>query len=319
MLTHFRYSPRRYSQLLSWVNNGKEVKPRGMATRERLNVNLVIENIRDRCVASHARKMNIGFAWAEFFQYILGYDDVAPLQTFISSIDRYSVDGGKSIDGAYGPRIRGRSSQIDQLTSTMHRLANDNDTREAVISIFERGDTIRSLNVPCTLSLQFLIRSDRLHMISTMRSNDIIWGLTYDTFAFTMIQELVALRIGIKVGNYYHNAGSLHVYTARDGAMVESILSERTSMLPDMMMMTDPDNIQLRDIYTLATGFVTDNGLDGYLKQVNELPPFWRTYPLLTLIWAMRKTHPSMASTMADAIYCPATRILVKRAIPKVA
>jgi thymidylate synthase len=45
-----------------------------------------------------------------------------------------------------------------------------------------------------------------------MRSNDAIWGLPYDIFLFTMLQELLACELGIEVGTYSHSVASLHLY-----------------------------------------------------------------------------------------------------------
>jgi hypothetical protein len=49
-------------------------------------------------------------------------------------------------------------------------------------------------------------------MIATMRSNDLWLGLPYDVFAFTCIQQMVAAALGVGLGWYQHQAGSLHVY-----------------------------------------------------------------------------------------------------------
>ena len=45
-----------------------------------------------------------------------------------------------------------------------------------------------------------------------MRSNDAVWGLPYDVFLFTFIQELLSVRLGVQLGTYFHFATSLHIY-----------------------------------------------------------------------------------------------------------
>jgi thymidylate synthase len=67
-------------------------------------------------------------------------------------------------------------------------------------------------DVSCACTLQFLVREGRLHAIAYMRSNDAIWGLPYDVFLFSMLQELLATELGLPLGSYYHFAGSLHLY-----------------------------------------------------------------------------------------------------------
>jgi thymidylate synthase len=51
-----------------------------------------------------------------------------------------------------------------------------------------------------------------LDMITQMRSNDAYFGLPHDVFAFTMIQEIFAVSLGVKLGSYRHVVGSLHLY-----------------------------------------------------------------------------------------------------------
>jgi hypothetical protein len=60
--------------------------------------------------------------------------------------------------------------------------------------------------------LQFLIRRNRLHTLTTMRSNDAYIGLPHDIFCFSMLQEVLARTLGVALGQYSHFVGSLHLY-----------------------------------------------------------------------------------------------------------
>lgn len=64
----------------------------------------------------------------------------------------------------------------------------------------------------CATTLQLMIRDGRLQAIATMRSNDVILGLPYDVFLFSMLQELMAVELNLEVGAYHHFVGSLHIY-----------------------------------------------------------------------------------------------------------
>jgi len=93
-------------------------------------------------------------------------------------------------------------------------LRFDPETRRAVL-VFQDPDKmfdIDSVDVACASTLQFLIRNRKLHAVCTMRSNDAIWGLPYDVFLFTMLQELLACQLGLELGDYHHCAGSMHIY-----------------------------------------------------------------------------------------------------------
>ena len=62
------------------------------------------------------------------------------------------------------------------------------------LQIFDAKDLLnfQHKDIPCTVSLQFLIRENKLHLFVNMRSNDVFLGLPHDIFCFTMIQEIIA-------------------------------------------------------------------------------------------------------------------------------
>lgn len=113
-------------------------------------------------------------------------------------------------------------------------MHSDPDSRRAVIPIYSPPDIGTDSNdIPCTTTLQFLIRSGCLNMITTMRSNDIYLGLPYDVFNFTMLQELVACRLGVKLGTYHHFVGSMHYYD-RDSEKINAIITGHSETIEDM-------------------------------------------------------------------------------------
>jgi len=90
------------------------------------------------------------------------------------------TDGGV-LRGAYGPRIRRWRGRVDQLDHVRRLLRRDPDSRQAVIQVYDPvKDTRGYRDVPCTVSYRFFLRSGRLRMHTTMRSNDVWLGLPYD-------------------------------------------------------------------------------------------------------------------------------------------
>lgn len=212
MRRNFLYTPRKFNKFVNaFIRSSGTSSPRGLDTHEIINCELILKNPLDRVVVDRGRKMNIGFAIAEFIGFIGGIDDIGFYKMFISSYDKFSSDGVK-LDGAYGTRVvKDGISQINQVVKT---LIKDKDSRRAVISIYERDDLFGGggLNTPCTLSLQFFIRLNSLICIANMRSCDIVKGLTYDAFVFSLVQELIARELQLPLGYYHHNANSLHFY-----------------------------------------------------------------------------------------------------------
>ena len=89
----------------------------------------------------------------------------------------------------------------------------DPDSRRAVVQLFDPGRDFRGhRDVPCTLGYRFYVRNGRLHMHTSMRSQDLWLGFGYDIFTATLLQEFLADWLGVEVGDYHHHIDSLHLY-----------------------------------------------------------------------------------------------------------
>jgi thymidylate synthase len=158
-------------------------------------------------------------------------------------IPRYcdSADGD-IIYGGYGPRFFNMEG-VDQVSNIIALLKNKPDSRKAVIQLFSYNDIIdEHKDVPCTCTMQFMIRRNKLQMLTNMRSNDVIKGLPHDIFCFTMLQEIIARALSVKLGNYKHVVGSLHIYD-NDKNIVQQFLDEgwqATNMLMPPMPAGNP-------------------------------------------------------------------------------
>lgn len=204
------------------MSQGAVVKPRGMETRELLDVVIVLDEPRDALPLGINRKPNKAIAVVEALQLIGGIQ-TPELVCRIQPNFKQFLDG-EAFHGSYGPRLR------NQLPHTVQKLLDDRDTRQAVMTIwdpaFDNGSTVKDL--PCTTMLQFLIRDGRLILHTTMRSNDVWWGLAYDAFQFTQLQLAVANFMGIPAGPYHHHAVSLHAYE-RDFDSIEDLIDFKES------------------------------------------------------------------------------------------
>lgn len=155
------------------------------------------------------RNINLRFMFAEAAWIISGSNRLSDLTPYMKSYANFS-DDGVFLKGAYGPKV------VDQLGYVVDALVADNDSRQAVMTMW-RERPAPAKDIPCTVSAQFILRNGKLNMIATMRSHDIILGFTYDVFTFSMIAASVRLLLrarGIRVelGDLYVTAGSLHLY-----------------------------------------------------------------------------------------------------------
>jgi len=162
----------------------------------------------------------------EFLWYMSASNELSHIQYYLPLYNKFS-DDGMILQGGYGPRLFAQlKNNQEQLHNIIKLLTNKPSSRQAVIQLFDKEDlSSESKDIPCTCTLQFLIRHERLHMLTSMRSNDAFIGLPHDIFAFTMLQEVVARSLGKELGTYKHVIGSLHLYS-KDRKKAQMFLDE---------------------------------------------------------------------------------------------
>ena len=205
------------------LRRGEPVSPTKGACRELRGVLLEITNPRARLSRSETRGKAFS-CLGEFCWYLSGANDLEFIEYYIPKYRDFAED--EILFGAYGPRLLDMRGVTNQLENIILLLQRKPSSRQAVVQLFDAEDIVEEhKDVPCTSTIQFLLRSNRLEIITSMRSNDVYLGLPHDVFSFTMIQELVARRLGAELGTYRHIVGSLHLYD-RDNEAVSRYLNE---------------------------------------------------------------------------------------------
>ena len=187
---------------------GNVVQPRGFKCYEVMNLRTCFP-MHKPIVTVRDRNLGYRFLFAEALWILEGKEDVATIAPFSKHIVQFS-DDGETFFGAYGPRI------VDQINWVVRKLAEDRDTRQAVLTIWQENP-YDSKDIPCTISVQFLIRDGLLHCIDNMRSSDAWLGWPYDVFNFTMLSSAVIIALkdtypDIRMGQLWMNLGSAHLY-----------------------------------------------------------------------------------------------------------
>lgn len=197
------------------LSKGVRINPRGLGTAELFPASFELRFPRRRCIANPARRWSLPLAIGELCWHLAGSTDVEPLAYYAPRWRQFTDVPGVVRGGCYGHRVFGTNkAQESQWERVKQILRADLHSRRAVLTLgdpqFVLDSSIRDVSCACTL--QFLVREGRLHAMAYMRSNDVIWGMPYDIFLFTMLQELLAAEFGLPLGSYFHFAGSLHLY-----------------------------------------------------------------------------------------------------------
>ena len=220
------------------------------------------------------------------------------------------------VRSGYGDRLfsfRG----IDQVGNVIRQLKEKPSSRRAVIQLFDASDLEDKFkSIPCTCTLQFLARDGRLNMFVSMRSNDAYVGLPHDVFAFTMLQEMIALSTGHELGEYKHCAGSLHLYEEHRESAKEYLKEgwQSTTIVMPSMPNGDPwDSIKV--LQHLEEGLRNAKEVD---IQAASLDPYWEDLAwLLKAYRASKDKNKRELVAIKDKIYSDVYKMFIQPRIDR--
>ena len=181
-------------------------------TKALFNVGFYILNPLANTITNKERKWNLEYARAEWQWYLSGDRNITKLGKIYGKIPPIWIkmaDDEGNVNSNYGYQWQ-RKRQLDAV---VRKLKMDKDTRQACVSIYDGKEMYKYDNdTPCTYAVQFTIVNNKLDMCVTMRSNDLWYGFCNDQYQFSMLQQLVASRLDLPVGVYYHFAHNMHLY-----------------------------------------------------------------------------------------------------------
>ena len=210
------------------MNHGDELDSRAGKTKEILGFQAILLNpLNNILLGFKERKFSLNYGCAELLWYLSGSNKIDMISAYAPSYKNFAENG--IAFGAYGyrwghnPGFAEENAAFfhpngnNQLEAIIFLLKKKSNTRQAIMTMWDSGDLIHAIagshkDLPCTISLHFLVRENKLHLIATMRSNDCWLGLPYDVFCFTTLQHLIATECNLQLGTYIHQAGSEHIY-----------------------------------------------------------------------------------------------------------
>ena len=181
-------------------------------TKALFNIGFYLEKPMSNLIEDQDRNWKWDYAEAEWQWYLSGDNNISKLGELygkIPEIWKRMADKEGFVNSNYGWQWK-RGDQLDEVVDL---LKTNPKTRQAAISIYDRKEGYMYDNdTPCTYAVQFTIFKDKLDMCVTMRSNDLWFGFCNDQYCFSKLQELVAIKLEIPIGEYYHFAHNLHLY-----------------------------------------------------------------------------------------------------------
>lgn len=213
------------------LREGHELESRVGKVKEGCAFSGTLSHVGQTFLLNKRRRLSPAYACAEFLWYLSLSNDIEMIRAYAPQYHKFAEDGVAF--GAYGYRWKNdvKGTGRNQLELLIDHLQNSLNSRQAIVTMWNANDLVHAItkdhkDLPCTLSLQFLIRQNKLHLIATMRSNDAWLGLPYDVFAFTCLQWLIAGALNVEPGTYTHQVGSMHLYEKNWTAANEALEPE---------------------------------------------------------------------------------------------
>lgn len=238
------------------ITHGVEVCPRGIWTRE-IITNVVTFDMNHPIITIPERKLSYRFMIAEAHWILSGSRLLHHHPVITDKLRRYS-DDNHTLSGAYGPSL------LEQIRYVYSLLSEEPHTRQAVIS-FWKPSPIPSKDIPCTVSLQFLLRRNKIHTVANMRSSDVFLGIPYDLFSFTMITLFLMTFISddLDLGTLTIFAGSQHIYE-EDVERTTPLCDNGENLSIDRHRFINPDDLMKQ------LGAIMDDPNDNVLSLIKE-------------------------------------------------
>ena len=253
----------------------------------------------------------------ELCWYLAGSNKADFISYYIPQYKKLAEAG--EIFGGYGPRLRNWKG-INQLSKVIEVLKTKPDSRQAVIQLFDALDNGgQHKDVPCTCTLQFMLRQSKLQLLVNMRSNDIHWGLPHDVFCFTMLQEIVARSVSAELGSYKHVVGSLHLYTKDAGPAKRFLKEGWQSTVPLMPPMPVADPWRSITLLLEAESAIRKQTAFDEVD-LDRIEPYWADLVRLLQVFAAKtKRHPgartvsAIRQKMSSSVYYPFLDRVIKK------
>lgn len=147
----------------------------------------------------------------------------------------------------------GRS--LNQLEQVVTQIRKNPNSRRLIVTAWNPGEVETMALPPCHTLFQFYVSEGELSCQLYQRSADIFLGVPFNIASYALLTHLVAQVCGLRVGEFIHTFGDLHLYANHlEQAAIQ--LARDPRPLPKLLL--NPERRELKE-------FVYDDFvLEGY-------------------------------------------------------
>ena len=141
----------------------------------------------------------------------------------------------------------------DQIAEVIHEIKANPTSRRLIVSAWNVRDVPEMALPPCHVLFQFSVRNGRLSCHLYQRSADLFLGVPFNIASYALLTHMVAHVCNLKVGEFIHSFGDLHIYQ-NHLTQVEEQLMRAYRSLPRLKLdpsITDIDNFRYEHVELL--------------------------------------------------------------------
>lgn len=118
--------------------------------------------------------------------------------------------------GPYNPTSVGEGpteKEIDQIKDVINQIKTNPDSRRLIVNAWNVADIPKMALAPCHTMFQFYVANGKLSCQLYQRSCDSFLGMPFNTASYALLTHMIAQVCDLKVGDFIHTFGDLHIYT----------------------------------------------------------------------------------------------------------
>ncbi len=178
------------------------------------------------------KKMEWKSVLHEVLWYLSGENHIRNLQKHTKIWNAWADENG-NLETAYGYYWRHFPSaekdkngewqirEVDQIKYVIDELKRRPYSRRLVVTAWEPGNATRSKLPPCHYSFAFNVNDGKLNCHLTQRSGDIALGIPFNLAAYSMLTQIIAQEVDLKLGFFAHTIIDAHIYIADKNSPME--------------------------------------------------------------------------------------------------
>lgn len=124
---------------------------------------------------------------------------------------------------------------FDQLQYVIDMLRDSPQSRRLVINAWHPANAAVSTLPPCHYTFVFNVQGNTLNCHLTQRSGDIALGIPFNIAAYSILTQIIAQEVNLKLGTFSHTIVDAHIYCGTDerSEWYKNNLSELQQKLSD--------------------------------------------------------------------------------------